>query len=251
MPGLRAEPTAHVVGHQLHVIADFRHPRHLRALDEILPRARRDGYDALCPQRVAQSLKQKRKILPVARVAVNARGIVAGIFPVNVDPVKPRLLYIRPARLRKRAPPFLRERHGRKPARAPSAHAQNHLERGIERAKRAYVVDVRELMRIQKPVLPNQSEGDVHVRKPLRVVRSNADQRAVDHIGQNDGFRHAECLLHQNRIEKERSTRRNWACSPVRMRQASSHIRRALLSPTPVAYRPSSSPSNSMAMSPS
>ena len=41
------------------------------------------------------------------------------------------------------------------------------------------------------------------------------------------------------------------ACSPARMRQASSQMRRALLIPTPVAYRPSSSPSNSMAMSPS
>ena len=41
------------------------------------------------------------------------------------------------------------------------------------------------------------------------------------------------------------------ACSPVRMRQASSQMRRALLIPTPVAYRPSSSPSNSIAMSPS
>ena len=172
----------HVVGHELHIVHDFRNLIHLRIRNAPLACAHGDGYNAVFSKILLQGCQQSGEILLVPWVSADARGVAAGVFPVNVDAVQIVFFNRVQAGPGKIPATFLRHGHVGEAVRAPSAHGQDDLHLRIPFPQLRQQVEIFQQMQIQQPVL-EKSEGQIHVGQALGVLPGEARQGIVPAVG--------------------------------------------------------------------
>ena len=172
----------HVVGHELHIVHDFRNLIHLGIRNAPPARAHGHGHDTLFSQILPQSLQQSGKILLVSRVCTDARGVVTGVLPVNVDAVQAVFFHRVQAGLGKIPAAFLRHSHVGETVRTPSAHGQDDLHFRIPPPQLRQQMEIFQQMQIQQPVF-DQPEGQIHMGQAPGVPLGEARQGIVPAVG--------------------------------------------------------------------
>ena len=172
----------HVVGHQLHVVHDLGDLVHLGIRNAPLACAHGDGYNVVFSKILPQGCQQSGEILLVPGVRADARRIVAGVFPVNVDAVQIVFFHRVQTGLGKIPAAFLRHSHVGEAVRAPSAHGQDDLHFRIPFPQLRQQVEIFQQMQIQQPVL-EKSEGQIHVGQAPGVLPGEARQGIVPAVG--------------------------------------------------------------------
>ena len=172
----------HVVGHELHIVHDFRNLIHLGIRNAPPARPYGDGHDPAFSKIFPQGCQQSGEILLVPWVRADARRIVAGVFPVNVDAVQIVFFNRVQTGLGKIPAAFLRHGHVGEAVRAPSAHGQDDLHFRIPFPQLWQQVEIFQQMQIQQPVL-EKSEGQIHVGQALGIPLRKARQGIVPAVG--------------------------------------------------------------------
>ena len=123
---------AQVVGHQHRLIHQLIQPRAVHAVQLRFAAAQRHGQIVraarcrlACIQTLAQQRQQGIPVFHILRVALDARGGGAGVFPVNVHAHKAVVIHQPEDAVRQTLPPLRRGAGVGKAFRAPAAHAQH------------------------------------------------------------------------------------------------------------------------------
>ena len=172
----------HVVGHELHIVHDFRNLIHLGIRNAPPARPYGDGHDTAFSKIFPQRCQQGGEVLLIPGVRADARGVAAGVLPVNVNAVQIIFFHRVQAGSGKIPAAFLRHSHVGEAVRAPSAHGQDDLHLRIPFPQLRQQVEIFQQMQIQQPVL-NESEGQIHVGQAPGVLPGEARQGIVPAVG--------------------------------------------------------------------